>query len=200
MGEVVAIGRGIPDNGQEPPHRGLRTQSRMLAGVVTLALWGVLLFNGAVLALGLVFGGAFLSIGPGSAYLGSPPAGLPDIVPFGSLPLATRLAYAATLVLNTAPVVLVLRHLRGLFRLYAAGTVFAAENGARIRRIGLWLAAYAIAPFLGHQLVRLAGHGVDHDWFHASAVQALLLGAVLFVIAQVMEVGRVIEQDRDGFV
>ena len=46
----------------------------------------------------------------------------------------------------------------------------------------------------------LAGHGVDMAWFHASEAQALVMGAVLFVIAQVMEVGREIEQDRDGFV
>lgn len=198
MGDVVAIGPQDADGGQEARHRRLRTRSRVLAGIVTALLGGVLLFNGAILTLGALSHAA-LSIGPGAAYLGDPPPG-PGIVPFGSLPLATRLAYAATLILDTAPVLFALANLRALLRLYAAGIVFAAENGACIKRIGLGLVAYAIAPFLGHELVVLAGHGVDMDWFHVSEAQALVLGAVLFVVAQVMEVGLEIEQDRDGFV
>lgn len=200
MGNIFARGPQVADEGHEPRHGRLRTRSRVLAHVVTIVFGGVLLFNGAVLTLGAAFGGALLSMGPDSTYLGEPPPGLPSIVPFGSLPLPTRLAYAATLVLDTAPALFALLHLRGLLRLYAAGTVFAAENAARIKRIGLGLVAYAAAPFLGHQLVALAGHGVDMGWFHASEAQALVLGAVLFVVAQVMEVGREIEQDRDGFV
>lgn len=171
----------------------------MLAHIVAVLLGGVLLFNGVIMAMGVLAHEA-LGIGPGHAYLGDPPPGLPDIVPFGSLPLPTRLAYGATLILDTLPVLFALANLRGLLRLYAAGVVFAAENGARIKRIGLWLVAYATAPFLGHELAVLAGHGVGMDWFHASKAQALVLGAVLFVVAQVMEVGQEIEQDRNGFV
>ena len=152
-----------------------------------------------ILALGALSHEA-LSMGPDATYLGDPPPGLPGVVLFGSLPLPTRLAYAAALVLDTAPVLFALVNLRGLLRLYAAGVVFAAENGARIKRVALGLVTYAVAPFLGHELVLLVGHGVDMAWFHASGAQALVLGAVLFVIAQVMEVGREIEQDRDGFV
>ena len=171
----------------------------MLAGVITILLGGVLLFNGMILALGVLSHEA-LSIGPGHAYLGDPPPGLPGIVPFGSLPLPTRLAYAATLILETAPTLFALVNLRRLLRLYANGVVFAAENGVRIKRIGLGLVAYAVAPLLGHELVVLARHGVDMDWFHASEAQALVLGAILFVVAQVMEVGQEIEQDRNEFV
>ncbi len=187
----------------EPRHRRLQSRSRMLAGIVTALLGAVLLFNGVILAAGLsgaFFGGTFLSMGPDSCYLGDPPPDVPGIVPIGSLPLATQLAYAATLLLDTAPVLFALLNLRGLLRLYAAGIVFAAENGTRVKRIGLALAAYAVAPFIGHELVMVAGHGVDMQWFHASEPQALVLGAVLFVIAQVMEVGQEIEQDRSGFV
>ena len=184
-------------------HRRLQSRSRALAGVVTALLGAVLLFNGIILAAGLsdiLFGSTVLSMGPDSCYLGAPPPDTPGIVLIGSLPLATQLAYAATLLLNTAAALLALLNLRGLLRLYADGVVFAAENGTRIKRIGLALAAYAVAPFTGHELVMLAGHGVDMNWFRASEPQALVLGAVLFVIAQVMEVGQEIEQDRSGFV
>ena len=187
----------------EPRHRRLQSRSRILAGVVTALLGAVLLLNGVILAAGLsgaLFGGTFLSMGPDSCYLGEPPPDVPGIVLIGSLPLATLLAYAATLLLNTAAAVFALLNLRGLLRLYAAGIVFAAENGTRIKHIALALAGYAVAPFVGHELVMLAGHGVDMNWFRASEPQALVLGAVLFVIAQVMEVGQEIEQDRNGFV
>jgi len=199
MGNVVALGPQATDDGQPPRHRRLQARSRMLAHAVTVLLGGVLLFSGAIMALGALSHEA-LSMGPDATYLGDPPPGLPGVVPFGSLPLPTRMAYAATLILDTAPVLFALVNLRGLLRLYAAGVVFAAENGLRIKRVALGLVAYAVAPFLGHELVALAGYGVDVAWFHASGVQALVLGAVLFVIAQVMEVGRDIEQDRDGFV
>jgi hypothetical protein len=199
MGNVVALGPSVADGGQPPRHRRLQTRSRMLAHAVTVLIGGLLLFSGVILALGALSHEA-LSMGPDATYLGDSPPGLPGVVPFGSLPLPTRLAYAATLVLDTAPVLFALVNLRALLRLYAAGVVFAAENGARIKRVALGLVAFALAPFLGHELVVLAGDGVDMAWFHASEAQALVLGAVLFVIAQVMEVGREIEQDRDGFV
>lgn len=199
MGNVVALGPQVADDGQPPRHKRLQTRSRMLAHVVTVLLVGVLLFNGLILALGALSHAA-LSMGPDATYLGDPPPGLSGVVPFGSLPLPTRLAYAATLILDVAPVLFALVNLRGLLRLYAAGVVFAAANGVRIKRIALGLVAYAVAPFLGHELVALAGQGVDLKWFDASEAQALVLGATLFVVAQVMEVGRQIEQDRDGFV
>jgi len=200
VNNVFAIGLHAGSGGQEPRHQRLRARSQVLASVATVLLCSLVLFNAAILSLGVLFDGVFLSMGPDSTYLGEPPAGLPGIVPFASLPLPTRLAYAATLILDAAPVLFALRHLRSLLRRYAAGVVFATECGVHIKRIGLWLVAYGVAPFLGHQLVVLAGHGVDMDWFHASEVQALILGAVLFVIAQVMQVGSEIEQDRDGFV
>ena len=44
-------------------------------------------------------------------------------------------------------------------------------------------------------IFRLAG-GTDKTWFHSELVDALILGAIVFTIAQVMEFGREIEQDR----
>ena len=116
--------------------------------------------------------------------------------------MATRLRIGGVvaLLMQFGPAILVLANLRGLFRLYAAGTVFARENATRIKRIGLWLTAYAVAPFLSVELLTLIDCVVDRAWFHVVEVQALVLGGILLVIAQVMEAGREIELDRDGFV
>jgi hypothetical protein len=66
--------------------------------------------------------------------------------------------------------------------------------------MGQWLIVYALAPFLSVQLLILLECAADRTWFHLVEVQALVLGGILLVIAQVMEAGREIEQDRDGFV
>ena len=63
-----------------------------------------------------------------------------------------------------------------------------------------WFVLYALAPAFGHGLVSLAGHGVDLAWFHASSIHALLLAALFAVFAELVQVGRMIEQDRDGFI
>ena len=41
---------------------------------------------------------------------------------------------------------------------------------------------------------------IDRQWMHASSVQELVLGAVVYVIALVMQVGHEIEQERGQFV
>ncbi len=79
-------------------------------------------------------------------------------------------------------------------RLPATYVNFYFVNGALV------LVAYALAPALGHAAVLLAGHGVDLEWLHASAFHALVLAAVVLVLAEVMRIGRAVEQDRDGFV
>ena len=54
---------------------------------------------------------------------------------------------------------------------------------------------YPFAKFAANMIFRLAG-GRDVTWFRGELVDALILGAIVFVIAQVMEFGREIEQDR----
>ncbi len=84
--------------------------------------------------------------------------------------------------------------MRGLFGLYAGGIVFARENAAHLKRIGVWLVVYPFAKFAANMLFRLAG-GTDKTWFRRRVVDALILGVIVFAIAQVMEFGREIEQD-----
>lgn len=198
-----AVGQLVPFHA--PPSYAPRTPSgwrlfsRLLAGLVLLIGCGLAVALVGVLTLGLACGGAFLSMGPDAAYLGHDP-GLPGVVPFASLPAATRAAYAATLLLDTAPVLYVLAQLRALLQLYASGRAFGSGHGRSVRRMAVGLVASALTPALGRVLVLLAGHGVDSAWFHASAVEALVLAAVLPLVATAMDAGDAAERDSASFI
>ncbi|HYE42615.1 MAG TPA: DUF2975 domain-containing protein [Caulobacteraceae bacterium] len=187
--------------GSPPPvpatHRQIQAGSRWLSWLFTALLIG----GGAiaaVLIVGiLVYPGDDLRIGSDAVWLGS---GSADSVAFHTLPLGQRLAYALVGVVRTAPTLLIFWHLRGLFGLYAAGQVFTPGNARHLGRIGVWLCAYAVAPFLCHLFLQATGYEIDRRWMHLSSVQALVLGLLVFVIAQVMQVGHEIEQDREAFV
>lgn len=189
-----------PAKSAEAPHSALSRQGRCLVWLLTIALGLTMLFTVAVLACGLLAGDAWLWLAPGAAFLGPPPADTSGLVPFGALPRATRWAYAATFILDTLPVFLILTEARACARDLSAGIAFGAAAPARIRRIALGLAAYALAPALGHSLVLLAGHGVDLAWLHASSLQALVLAACCAALAEVARIGHAIARDLDGFV
>lgn len=198
---MIVVHLPSPARAPEPPgsHDAALSQlGRSLEWLLTGVLAVTVLFAGAVLVCGLV--GAGLWLAPGTAILGPAPAEWPGLVPFGALPRATRCAYAATFLLDTAPAILVLVEARACARDYGRGIAFEAEGPARMRRIALWLAAYAVAPALGHGLVLLAGNGVDMAWLHASSLQALVLAACLLVLAEVARIGYAVERDRDGFI
>lgn len=184
----------------EAAHPALRRQGRALAWLLSTVLSLTVLFAVAVLACGLLAGGTWLWLAPGAAFLGAPPPDTPGLVAFDTLPLVTRWAYVATFVLDIFPVVLMLAEARAGARDLGAGIAFGAAVPARIRRIAAGLAAYALAPAVGHGLVVLAGHGVDLAWLHASSLQALVLAACLGVLAEVARIGQVIASDLDGFV
>ncbi|MCJ2094885.1 hypothetical protein MKK67_20625 [Methylobacterium sp. J-072] len=184
----------------EASHPALRRHGRYLAWLLTIALGLTMLFAVAVLACGVLAGDAWLWLAPGTAFLGPPPADTPGLVPFDALPRATRWAYAATFILDTLPVFLILAEARACARDLSAGIAFGAAAPIRMRRIALGLAAYAVAPAFGHGLVLLAGHGVDLAWLHASSLQALVLAACCGALAEVARIGHAIARDLDGFV
>jgi len=62
------------------------------------------------------------------------------------------------------------------------------------------LIAYAVTPLISVKLLVFLGCAIDTNWFHATEIYALVLGGILFVIAQVMEAGHAIEKERDEFV
>lgn len=145
----------------------------------------------------LFYKGELVRIGPDNCYIGDGPA---NSVAFGSLPLVHRLIYVLVGVVRATPIIMIFWSLRGLFRLYARGQVFAPANAAQFRRIGVWLCVYALSPFACHLFLNATGYEIDKNWAHMASLQAFVLGLLVFVIGQVMQVGREIEEEREAFI
>jgi hypothetical protein len=177
--------------------RRVRLGSRALAWLFT----GLLVLSAAILvaALGamLFYKGELVRIGPDNCYIGEGP---PNSVAFGSLPLPHRLIYCLAGIVRATPIVMLFWSLRALFRLYARGRVFSPGNGLSFSRIGGWLCAYALSPFVCHLVLSATGYEIDRNWAHMASLQAFVLGLLVLVIGQVMRVGREIEEDREAFV
>lgn len=151
-------------------------------------IWILYAYRGDLIGFGRQ--GGVLSTGP-------LPAGY---LPVSHWPLAEKLAYGPVLVARAAPSIGLFWCLRRLFGLYAEGEVFTARNALLIKAMGVWLIADAVAPLLCHLALSATGLEIDGKWAHLGSIQELVLGAVVFVIARVMQVGHEIEQDREGFV
>jgi hypothetical protein len=177
--------------------RRVRLGSRGLVWLFT----GLLTLSTAILITALItmifYKGELVRIGPDNCYIGEGP---PNSVAFGSLPLPHRLIYCLVGVVRATPIIMLFWSLRTLFGLYAKGRVFALENGQSFSRIGGWLCAYAVSPLVCHLALSTTGYEIDRNWAHMASVQAFVLGLLVFVIGQVMQVGREIEEDREAFV
>jgi hypothetical protein len=185
----------------EPPRRAsIRRRSRFFATLFSVALVLAVLFAVALVLAVALYNGPLLAYGPGGVRFAPPPEEAAHLTPLSSFSFAQRLTGAAALSVLIAPVIFVFAHLRGLFRLYADGVVFAQTNARHIKAIGVGLIAYAFAPFFAHHLIRLVGVTSDPVWFHLDEVQALVAGALLFIIAEVVRFGGEIEYERDGFI
>lgn len=159
----------------------------VLAATILATAIGVMIF----------YKGELVRIGPDNCYIGQGPA---NSVAFGSLPLVHRLVYVVTGVVRATPILMMFWSLRALFDGYARGEVFSAEAARRFGRVGGWLCAYAVSPFLCHLALSATGYEIDKNWAHLASLQAFILGLLVFVIGQVMQVGREIEADREAFV
>ena len=195
------------------PHRRIRRASRALS-----ALFGVILLLD--IALAVIAGAGFLVdipglhvlIGPKGmllTFMVAPPPGHPPLaslapppgyLPAISLPLVQRLAHLAMGLVVFPPGLMIFWNLRQLFRLYGQGVVFSQANARRIKAVGLWLAANAVAPLISVSVLSALHMVVDHNWFHPDTIAQLVLGGVVYVIAQVMEVGHQIEEERGQYV
>lgn len=177
--------------------RRVRLGSRALAWLFT----GLLVLSSAILITALVtmifYKGEWVRIGPDNCYIGDGP---PNSVAFGSLPLPHRLIYCLVGIVRATPIIMLFWSLRSLFGLYARGQVFSRQNGQAFSRIGGWLCAYALSPFVCHLALSTTGYEIDKNWAHMASVQAFVLGLLVLVIGQVMQVGREIEEDREAFV
>jgi hypothetical protein len=155
----------------------------------------------AIFSLWVIFfyQGTMIAIGPRGGILTTDPLP-PDFVPFFTWRLDQKLVYAVDVVVRGAPTIYLFWGLRSLFRLYGQGQVFTGRNARLIAAMGVCLIADAAAPFLCHLGLSATGYEIDKMWAHMAAVQELVLGAVVFMIALVMQAGREIEEDREGFI
>jgi hypothetical protein len=124
----------------------------------------------------------------------------PHYVAVVDMPLVQRLAHVPVGLLNAAPIVVLFWSLRRLFGLYAKGVVFAPQNARSLKHIGAALIVLAVAPWLGHTVLDSLHLAIDRAWMHASSLQELILGAIVYVIAQVMQLGRELEEEQRQFV
>jgi hypothetical protein len=182
-----------------PSFRRIRAASRglellfagLFAAFIALAifsLWVLFFYKGTMIA-----------IGPRGGILTTAP--LPaDFVPFYTWRLDQRLVYAVDVLLRAAPTIYLFWCLRSLFRSYGQGQVFTARTARLIQAMGLCLIVDAALPFLCHVVLSATGYEIDKMWAHLAAVQELVLGATVLVIALVMQAGREIEEDREGFI
>jgi hypothetical protein len=196
MAHIVTL--GPPPAAESAAFRRVRLGSRVLVVLFTVILAGLVLLALAEVGVVLFYQGDLITLGPTGGWIGTNPP--PGYQSFVSMSLVQRLAYAVTAVVRLAPAILIFHHLRALFALYGRGVVFARENAAHILWIGVWLVAHAADPFLCHLALGAAGLEVDHRWAHFGSLQELGLGALVFVVAQVMQVGREIEEEREQFV
>jgi hypothetical protein len=197
MASVVDI--SPPQPAATPSYRKIRAASRafellfagLFAAFIALAifsLWVLFFYKGTMIA-----------VGPRGGILttGSLP---PDFVPFYTWRWDQRLVYAVDVVIRALPTLGLFWSLRSLFRLYGQGEVFTGRTARLIQLMGVCLVVDAALPFLCHLVLSATGYEIDKLWAHMAAVQELVLGAVVFVIALVMQAGREIEEDREGFV
>jgi len=189
--------RAVESPPESPAQRRVRLGSRaaawLFAGLFALS---ALILATAIAAM-LFYKGELVRIGPDNCYIGEGPA---NSVAFGSLPLVHRLVYVGVGVARATPILMIFWSLRDLFGGYARGEVFSSRAARRFGRVGVWLCAYAVSPFLCHLALSATGYEIDKNWAHMASLQAFILGLLVFVVGQVMQVGREIEADREAFI
>lgn len=201
MGNVI----GLPPvvvraESENPARRQIQLRSRVFAILFTAALALAIAFTLLLCGTVLFYDGPLLAFGPGGVWIAPTSGEAANLLPLTAFTFTQRLVGAFALLLLSCPAIFIFFHLRALFQLYAKGVVFAQQNASHIKSIGTGLIAFSIAPFIANRMIRLAGVTLDPVWFHIDEVQAMVLGALLFVIAGVMQLGCEIEEERNGFV
>ena len=179
----------------------IRTLSRPIGLLLTIALAAtVVVPSFQILAILFLPSHAasvpsFLSFDGWSVGLG---IGAGGGIPLGSLTLEQRWAVAGLAGACAACSALALFQLRSLFILYSSGVIFASDNIRRIRLFGMWLVAAAIAGNVSGRLFVWVTHTTILNT--ANAALTVVLGAMIYVIAHVMELGREADLERKDFI
>jgi hypothetical protein len=200
MANILLFETPEPAPIESPLRRRLRRNSEILAALFSALLAAAIVFAVALVMIALFYQGELVSFGPGGLWFGKAPDASAGRVALSAFSAPQRLAGALALTLLVAPAAYIFLRLRALFRLYAEGVVFSPGNAHCLRHVGLGLVAYALAPFCANRIALLSGVGNDPSWFHLYEIQAAILGALVFVIADVMRCAHEIEAERDGFV
>jgi hypothetical protein len=197
MASVIDI--APPRPAATPSYRKIRAASRGFE-LLFAGLFGAFILL-AIFSLWVLFfyQGTMIAVGPRGGILTTAPLP-PDFVPFYTWRFDQRLVYAVDVIVRAAPTIYLFWCLRSLFRRYGQGEVFTDRTARLIQLMGVCLVLDAALPFLCHLVLSATGYEIDKLWAHMAAVQELVLGAVVFVIALVMQAGREIEEDREGFV
>jgi hypothetical protein len=204
MSQAAILDFAAPEPELTPAHRRIRLVSRGLAWLFTglVAVWGLLCCLAGAAFLNPVVG-RYFGLGPegGQLIIGpAPPHFEAPYVSVASLPLLQRLAHLPVGFIVFMPPLLVLFYTRRLFGLYAQGQVFSRENARCIQWIGIALVANAVAPGLGVLFLTSIHMAIDHKWMHGSSLQELILGGIVYVIAQVMQVGHELEEEKSQII
>jgi hypothetical protein len=210
---VVDFAAEEPPSFPSPPGalKRMRLVSRGLEWLFLALAVGTALIAGALIFAFIVpFMGDQFAMGPTGGMLrvlvpwGHPlhphPPLPPHFIAVADMPLVQRMAHVPVGLLHAVPMVLLFWSLRHLFGLYARGVVFAPDNARSLKHVGAALIVIALAPWLGHTFLAGLHLAIDNAWLHGSSLQALILGAIVLVIAQVMQLGRELEEERSQFV
>ncbi|HEX4097482.1 MAG TPA: DUF2975 domain-containing protein [Caulobacteraceae bacterium] len=197
MASVVDI--APPRPAPTPSFRKIRAASRAFEVFFTV-LWAVCIAL-AIFSFWVIFfyQGEMLAIGPRGGLITTGPLPL-DFVPFHTWRLDQKLAYVPVVVFRSAPLIVLNWCLRRLFHLYGRGEVFTERTARLIQAMGAALIAHAAAPLLCHLVLSATGYEIDKMWAHMLSLDEAMLGSVVLVIALVMQAGREIEEDREGFI
>lgn len=111
--------------------------------------------------------------------------------------------YMVVLILSNLAPLLVIWRLRALCGLYEKGVVFSRQNVRHIRWIGLGLLAWAASPTAGHLLLTPFDADLNGDFKALTdwgQICVLLIAAVAFLAAQIMQMGREIDEEQRQFI
>lgn len=188
-----------------PAFRRIRVLSRPIFVLVSIAL-GILL----LVRVPQIFAILFMSGGGDwQAWISSSQTGLGlaisrestapgSGVALASLGTGQRINLALLTAAGAACGALMLFHLRQLFDLYARGIVFARASARHLKRFALWLAASAIAINISGRLFEtITGTAPERI---ANAAMAVVLAAMIYVIASVLELAVEADEERKEFI
>jgi hypothetical protein len=187
----------------------IRALSRPITVLLTIALGLVLLVQvPEILAILLAFhpGDAWQAIvsvsdvgfGLAGFQAAHPIQPFPGAVSIETLSFQQRAAIAALACVCTGCSAMTLLNLRQLFALYSRGSVFSGDSVRRMKRFALWLVLAAVAINLsGWIFVRITGAAPAVP---ANVLLTLFYGAMIYVVAHVMQLACAADVERREFI